>query len=290
MHQSGAPVGVLHIWPCPTRTRPSRNTTQDQIGEVVELVKEYAKQETLGPIKGAGRWLAAGAAGAVMIGTGCMFLVLGVLRLVQNEFGRTFRGRWMSLLPYLFAFLVSLVVMGVAAWRISKKKSLAEREPMMAQRQRITRDDLELRFRQLKRTCRAASKTRRDVGHGRHGRRRRTAVDLLHARRPPRQEEVHCRRDPSGLTRDWQDPPTVRASALTFCGTPSAGALQRPVRWEPRLDGCRRLGVGAAVDEKDPRAKPAGRRHGGSRARPRPLPAVDRAIDRAERRAIRRAR
>ena len=95
-----------------------------QISEVVDLVKEYAKQETLGPIKGAGRWLAAGAAGAVMIGTGCVFLVLGVLRMVQNEFGRSFRGRWMSLLPYLFAFVVSLIVMGIAAWRISKKKSL----------------------------------------------------------------------------------------------------------------------------------------------------------------------
>jgi hypothetical protein len=95
-----------------------------QIGQVIELVKDYARQETLGPIKGAGRWLAAGAAGAVLLGTGCVFLVLGVLRMVQNEFGRTFRGSWMTLLPYLFAFVASLAVMGVAAWRISKKKTL----------------------------------------------------------------------------------------------------------------------------------------------------------------------
>lgn len=95
-----------------------------QIGQVIDLVKEYARQETLGPIKGAGRWLAAGAAGAVLIGTGCVFLVLGALRMVQNEFGRSFRGTWVSLLPYLFAFVVSLVVMGIAAWRISKKKTL----------------------------------------------------------------------------------------------------------------------------------------------------------------------
>ena len=95
-----------------------------QIGQVIELVKDYARQETLGPIKGAGRWLAAGAAGAVLLGTGCVFLVLGVLRMVQNEFGRSFRGSWMTLLPYLFAFVASLAVMGVAAWRISKKKTL----------------------------------------------------------------------------------------------------------------------------------------------------------------------
>ena len=94
------------------------------ISEVIDLVKEYARQETLGPIKGAGRWLAAGAAGALLLGTGCVFLVLGVLRMVQNEFGRSFRGSWTTMLPYLFAFVASLAVIGVAAWRITKKKTL----------------------------------------------------------------------------------------------------------------------------------------------------------------------
>ena len=88
------------------------------------------------------------AAGAVMIGTGCVFLVLGLLRMVQNEFGKTFRGSWMTMLPYLFAFVASLAIMGIAAWRISKKKTLQKGSAMMAQ-QRITRDDLESRFRQL---------------------------------------------------------------------------------------------------------------------------------------------
>ncbi|MBK5332861.1 MAG: hypothetical protein JJD93_12865 [Ilumatobacteraceae bacterium] len=94
------------------------------IGQILDLVKEYARQETLGPIKGAGRWLAAGAAGAFLLGTGCVFLVLGVLRMVQNEFGKSFRGSWTTMLPYVFAFVASLAVMGVAAWRITKKKTL----------------------------------------------------------------------------------------------------------------------------------------------------------------------
>ncbi|MDP9464327.1 MAG: hypothetical protein M3P52_06870 [Actinomycetota bacterium] len=108
----------------PEKDRSVSQRDSGQIGQVIDLVKEYARQETLGPIKGAGRWLAAGVAGAVLIGSGCVFLVLGVLRMVQNEFGRSFRGRWVSLLPYLFAFVVSVVVMGIAAWRISKKKTL----------------------------------------------------------------------------------------------------------------------------------------------------------------------
>ena len=108
----------------PDKDRSNSQRDAGSIGQVIDVVKEYARQETLGPIKGAGRWLAAGAAGAVLLGTGCVFLVLGVLRMVQNEFGKSFRGSWVTMLPYLFAFVASLAVMGFAAWRISKKKTL----------------------------------------------------------------------------------------------------------------------------------------------------------------------
>jgi hypothetical protein len=90
------------------------------LGEVVDLVKNYAMQETLAPVKGAGRWVAFGAAGAVLLGAGTMLLVLGLLRLVQNEFAPTFEGRWMSLLPYVFALVLCVVVIGVAVSRIAK--------------------------------------------------------------------------------------------------------------------------------------------------------------------------
>lgn len=108
----------------PDKDKPAAKSDPGDIGQVVDLVKEYVRQETLGPIKGAGRWLGRGVAGAFLIGTGCVFLVLGALRLIQNEYGPTFRGPWMRLLPYLFAFLISLAVIGVAVWRITKKKTL----------------------------------------------------------------------------------------------------------------------------------------------------------------------
>lgn len=90
------------------------------IGEVVDLVKNYALQETLAPVKGAGRWVAFGAAGAVLLGTGTMLLVLGLLRLIQNELAPTFEGRWMSLLPYVCALALCVLVIGVAVSRIAK--------------------------------------------------------------------------------------------------------------------------------------------------------------------------
>ncbi len=88
------------------------------VAEVVELVKQYALQETVGPIRGAGRWLGFGTAGAVLLGAGGLLVVLGVLRLFQTEFGDTFAGRWMGLLPYVVALFVCLAVIGVAVSRI----------------------------------------------------------------------------------------------------------------------------------------------------------------------------
>ena len=92
-----------------------------QLGEAINLVKEYARQETLGPLRGAGRWLGFGAAGAVLLGFGSALLVLGVLRVLQVDTGDTFRGRWMSLLPYLIALVVAAIVIGLAVSRIGKK-------------------------------------------------------------------------------------------------------------------------------------------------------------------------
>ena len=112
-----------------TSTRASASTTQQtkeptgdggSIGDVVATVKEYARQETLGPLKGAARWLAFGAAAAIMLGIGTSLLVLALLRMVQHEFAPTFAGRWMSLLPYVIALSASVVVIGLAVSRIGK--------------------------------------------------------------------------------------------------------------------------------------------------------------------------
>jgi hypothetical protein len=66
-------------------TKPPRKNDDASLGEVIEFVKTYAKQETLGPLKGAGSWLAYGAAGAFALGIGLLMMLLGVLRLLQAE-------------------------------------------------------------------------------------------------------------------------------------------------------------------------------------------------------------
>ena len=97
------------------------------ISGVVDLVKSYAKQETLGPLKGAGRWLAYGALGAVLLGIGLAFIVFGLLRLVQTEFSNLARGG-NSWLPYLVALAACVIVIVLAVMRINKTSLTKERD------------------------------------------------------------------------------------------------------------------------------------------------------------------
>lgn len=98
------------------------------LGETIQLVKEYARQETVGPLKGAGRWVGRGVAGAMCFAVATVFAVLGVLRLLQTE-TTAFHGRWMSVIPYLVATVVALAVVGIAIWRISKPTLQKEKRP-----------------------------------------------------------------------------------------------------------------------------------------------------------------
>ena len=82
-------------------------------------VTAYAKQETVGPLRGAGRWLGFGVAGAFALGLGLMLLLLGLLRLLQTEWTRSATGS-LSWLAYLITLVVAGAVLALAISRISK--------------------------------------------------------------------------------------------------------------------------------------------------------------------------
>ena len=71
----------------------------ETVNDLVELLKAYAKQETVGPLQRLGRYLGFGLGGSVVIATGCILLLLGLLRVLQTETGSTFTGSW-SWAPY----------------------------------------------------------------------------------------------------------------------------------------------------------------------------------------------
>lgn len=94
---------------------------------MVELVKSYAQQETLGPLKGAGKWLGYGALGALLLGSGLALVMLGALRLVQTEWEWAAEGSW-SWISYLVVLVACVAVIAVAVSRINKSSLNKERD------------------------------------------------------------------------------------------------------------------------------------------------------------------
>ena len=82
-----------------------RLTPTDQVSDLVESVKTYARQETLGPLRGAARWVAVGTLAATSLGLAMVFLAMGVLRLSQDLGGTTLDGSW-SFLHYFFTLII----------------------------------------------------------------------------------------------------------------------------------------------------------------------------------------
>ena len=102
-----------------TSPPPNPRTEAASVGEVVDYVKRYAKQETLGPLRGAGRWIAMGAAGAVLLGLGLCLILLGLLRLLQSETDMGTSEYW-SWAPYGIVFVVGALLAALAVMRVDK--------------------------------------------------------------------------------------------------------------------------------------------------------------------------
>lgn len=100
----------------------------NRLDETIQLVKQYAVQETIGPLKGAGRWLGMGIAGALMLGIGFVLLLLALLRVLQEEAGGVFDGNW-SFVPYLITLVAALLVIAIAASRIKRDTLQRKGEP-----------------------------------------------------------------------------------------------------------------------------------------------------------------
>ena len=92
----------------------------DTANELRDLLVEYAKQETLGPLERLARWAGLGLAGVVFISLGMLFFAVAGLRALQTETGSTFTGNW-SWAPYAIVLAGVLVVIGITAAVMSRK-------------------------------------------------------------------------------------------------------------------------------------------------------------------------
>lgn len=93
----------------------------DEAKDLQTMLVNYAKQETVEPLKTLARYLSAGLGGAVLTFMGVMFVGLGVLRVLQSQTGDTFDGLgFLSLVPYMGSILVMTLLVLVLARAMSK--------------------------------------------------------------------------------------------------------------------------------------------------------------------------
>jgi hypothetical protein len=90
------------------------------------LTRDYARQETIDPLKGVGRYFAYGGIGALLGSIGVILLMLSLLRALQTETGTTFQGNW-SWAPYMIVLVVAGAVAAYAFSRISRASGKSNR-------------------------------------------------------------------------------------------------------------------------------------------------------------------
>ena len=104
----------------PSGASPSEDKSLPELGrELVDLTVTYAKQETLDPLKALGPRVGKGVLGSAAASVGLVFLLVGVLRLLQVE--ARLRGV-LSFVPYLVAVVVAAAVAFVALKQIATKR------------------------------------------------------------------------------------------------------------------------------------------------------------------------
>ena len=84
--------------------------------ELLGLVIAYAKQETVDPLKSLARFVAWGVAGAILIATGGVLLVLTAVRAAQAETGNHLHGNY-TWVPYAGGLIVAVVG---AVWAVTR--------------------------------------------------------------------------------------------------------------------------------------------------------------------------
>lgn len=94
---------------------------QRSVGDLVDMTKAYALQETVEPIKGLGKFIGYGLAAAIVGACSIILLLVGVLRLVQRETAPHLTGK-LTWIPYLVTMGIAGVVIAVAVAAISRKK------------------------------------------------------------------------------------------------------------------------------------------------------------------------
>ena len=92
------------------------NKIKDRGQGAIDLIVAYVKQETVGPLKALGQFVAYGTIGSVFLGIALILFLVATLRVLQEETA-VFHGN-LSWVPYLIVAVLAIMVITLAVWRI----------------------------------------------------------------------------------------------------------------------------------------------------------------------------
>ena len=89
-------------------------------GDFYDLVKEYARQELIEPLRPIPRWIAFGVVGSTLLMVAGISLTIATLRVLQEETGTTFSGN-LSWAPHAITLLGAIVILAALVRQIRKR-------------------------------------------------------------------------------------------------------------------------------------------------------------------------
>lgn len=103
-----------------TRDGGSKSLTET-LRELWQLLQDYAKQETIDPLKRLGRFVGFGVPAALCAAIGVVLLLVAVLRVLQRETYPHLAGN-LSWIPYLVTMAIAGTCAGIGGLLILRKK------------------------------------------------------------------------------------------------------------------------------------------------------------------------
>ncbi|WP_419931870.1 hypothetical protein [Candidatus Poriferisodalis sp.] len=101
-----------------------------EIAELVGMLRSYFVQETVGPLRGLGRYVLFGLIGAVGVSLGVVFAALALVRVLQTETS-VFNANW-SFVPHLAGAAFLLLAIAALIRAIRPRHTRAEHDSATA--------------------------------------------------------------------------------------------------------------------------------------------------------------
>jgi hypothetical protein len=103
----------------------AEKSPKDTVDELKAMVIDYAKQETVDPLKRLGKWAGFGVGGAICLAIGAFLIGLGILRMFQSMSWTD--GNW-SFAPYLIVFAILVAFAGACFVAMGRRPDWLEEE------------------------------------------------------------------------------------------------------------------------------------------------------------------